>query len=344
MLRRMLSLAIVVALAGTAPAADKAAKPFEVKDLKVRLSGPYTHQNLTVFLLHAPDQDKRDYLTLVEGLDKKLVKLTEQEREQVGELMIENTSNRHLFLQEGDRLQGGKQDRIIITSLVVPPKSGKMKVPSFCIESGRWQLGAAGRVFDNTSNTVQSPQAVRAAAKLTPDKGGQPRVWDEVADKKAKAMTILGAKNTNTSLNEALDSAEVKKVCEAVGKALNDVAGKHADAVGMAVAVNGRIEEVNLYPNHALFVQVYPRLVQAFGIQAALEKDKKPGTVKEADVEAFMKGGKEKAQRFEGIDKDNRIRVRDLEKQFECVTDYKGEAVHRQWINRAALPESRDKK
>jgi hypothetical protein len=342
MLRRMLSLAVVVALVGTVPAADP--KPFEVKDLKVRVSGPYTHQNLTVFLLHAPDQDKRDYLTLVEGLDRKLVKLTEQEREQVGELMIENTSDRHLFLQEGDRLQGGKQDRIIITSLVVPPKSGKMKVPSFCIESGRWQLGASGKEFNNVANVVQSPQPVRAAAKLIPEKGGQGRVWDEVANKKGEAMKILGSKNTNTSLNEALDSAEVKKVTDAVGKALNDLAGKHTDAVGMAVAVNGRIEEVNLYPNHALFVQVYPRLVQSFGLQAAFEKDKKPGTVKEADVEAFMKGDKEKAKRFEGIDKDNRIRVRELEKQYECVTDYKGAAIHRQWINRAALPESRDKK
>jgi len=168
----------LLALAGPshAQAVEKKLRPFDVKELAVRVSGPYVHENLTIFLLHGKDQDDRDYLTLDQGLDRKLVTIGEKEREQVGELQLENKSDRYLFLQEGDRLQGGRQDRIIVTSLVVPPRSGKLTVPTFCIEQSRWQAGDGGTAFRNVRNTILAPQNVRAAAKVTPYRGGQSAV------------------------------------------------------------------------------------------------------------------------------------------------------------------------
>src|SRR5262245_38249334 len=188
---------------------------FDVKDVAVRISGPYAHENLTVFLLHGRDQDDRAYLTLDQGLDKKLVRVSEKESEEVGELQIENLSDSFLFLQEGDRLEGGKQDRIIVTSLVVPSRSGKRTVPTFCVEKSRWEAGTVGKSFRKVGNTILAPQGVRVAAKVTPGRGGQGTVWDCVTRQKEQARRVLGAKNTNSSLNETLDSPQVKKVCQA---------------------------------------------------------------------------------------------------------------------------------
>src|SRR5262245_34739278 len=86
-----------------ASALKPAVTPLKVDGQTYRLSGPYTHNNLTVFLLHSDRQDKRSFLTLDQGLEKKLVKVTEQAQARVNELLIENTSNDYLFLQEGDR-------------------------------------------------------------------------------------------------------------------------------------------------------------------------------------------------------------------------------------------------
>src|SRR5262245_16449469 len=119
------------ALFAAGQAEKKDAAPFTVADLKVSLSAPFVHEHLTVLLILARDHDKREFLTLDRGLDQKLVAVTEMEREQVSALLIENKSDQPLFLQEGDRIQGGKQDRIIVTSLVIPPKSGKMPLPTF---------------------------------------------------------------------------------------------------------------------------------------------------------------------------------------------------------------------
>ena len=187
-------VALFAALRPAAAAEKKKPDPFQVKGLDVRVSGPYAHGNLAVFLLHGKDQDTHDYLTLDQGLKAKTVEVSEKKQERVGELQIENKSDRYLFLQEGDRLQGGKQDRIIVTSLVVPPKSGKMTVPAFCVEQSRWRAGAAGGKFGNVSNTVLAPQAVRAASKLTPGGGGQGAVWREVGKDKGKAARVLMAR------------------------------------------------------------------------------------------------------------------------------------------------------
>ena len=332
-------LTLVCVAAVTAVAPDRPAD-FKVDALKVRFSGPYTHDNLTVFLLHGKDQDDRDYLTLDQGLSTKQVVVSEKMQERVNELQIENKSDRYLFLQEGDRLQGGKQDRIIVTSLIVPPKSGAMPVPAFCIEQSRWRAGASGKQFDNVQNAILATQGVRAAAKVTPMRGGQGAVWWEVQRQKRAAMMKLGSKNTNSSFNETLDSPQVKKICDACARALNGLADKHADVLGVAVAINGKVAEVNVYPNHKLFVRLYPRLLQSFAVQAALEKDrtKKVPALAVADVEKFMAAGKEKAKRLESINKDNALRVRDLKDQVECITAYKGQVIHRQWLPRAAIP------
>jgi len=344
---KLLSVCLaLLALAGLplAQAGEKKPEPFDVKDVAVRISGPYAHENLTIFLLRGKDQDDRNYLTLDQGLDKKLVAIGEKKQAEVGELQIENKSNRYLFLQEGDRLQGGQQDRIIVTSLVVPPRSGKRPVPSFCIEQARWQGGVA---FSSTSNKALADKGVRAAAKVTAGRGGQRAVWERVAQQKAVANIRLGSANTTSSLNEALDSPQVKKVCEACAKALNGLVEKHKDAIGVAIAVNGNIEEVDIYPNHRLLARLYPRLVQSYAVQAALEKKdkKKPAALAADDVQKFMGGGKEKARRFERIDTDNRLRVRELTgRVVECVTAYKGEPVHRQWLDNYVLEAPEGKK
>jgi hypothetical protein len=103
------------------------------------LTGPYTHDNLTLWLIHGPDKLKgRNFLTLQEALDKKIVVL--HETGDVNELSIENVSaDREVYVQSGDIVKGGKQDRTISMDFIVPPRSGKMPVASFCVEHGRWR-------------------------------------------------------------------------------------------------------------------------------------------------------------------------------------------------------------
>ena len=105
-----------------------------------KISGPITRSNLSVFLLHGKDTlpNGSKLLTLEEALDQK--KLIVHETSDVNELAIENVStDTDVFVQSGDIVKGGRQDRVIACDMIVPPKSGKLPIGSFCCESGRWQ-------------------------------------------------------------------------------------------------------------------------------------------------------------------------------------------------------------
>ncbi len=296
---------------------------------ELHVSGPYVHRNVAVYLVHSETQEDGDFITLDEGLTNGTVKVTEQEQERVSELRIDNQSDYPLFLQEGDRVQGGKQDRTIIASMVVPSKSGPIPLPTMCIEQSRWVTGERGAAFASTSNVALAPQNVRHAAKVNKD---QSKVWANVGKNKLAARESLGVASVNSSLNETFDSPEVRKLSDDCAAALKGVLEEHPDAVGVAIAINGKIEEVNIYPNHKLLAKLYPRLLQSYAFQAAVEKDKsKEAKAVDSDaVVSFMKESREKETRTDKLDTRNLLLIREGKESVECRTQYQGKAVHAQ--------------
>jgi hypothetical protein len=309
----------------------------KVGKLTWQVTGPYVHQKLTVFLLHAASKDRRDYLTLDEGLGKGLVQVTEQAQEQVGQLQIDNRSDRPLFLQEGDRLQGGKQDRTITTSLVVPPRSGPQPLPTCCIEQNRWTEGSKGKAFAAPQNQALAPKEVRFAAKTAPAPQAQSAVWESVRKNKGDAQAALSAPNTDSSLNETMDSPQVKKISDGYTRALGGILGGHPGAVGVVIAMRGNIEEVNIYANPMLLTKLYPRLLRSYAFQAALDKDtaRVVQPVSAAQVQKFLADGKERFMYAQPVDAHNRLQVRDLGNKVHCLTSYDGKVVHAQWLSRS---------
>jgi len=320
---------------GTDPQASATAD-VKVDGSVFHLRGPLTHENLTVFLLCSDQQDARDFLTLEEGLKEGVVKITEQEQERVGALQIENNSARPLFLQEGERLQGGKQDRTILTSLVIPPQSGQMSVPTLCVEKSRWVEGDKGRSFGFTVNPALAPKGVRGSAKI---EGSQSGVWGCVAAQKVSGQSRLMTGNTNSSVNELLDAPQVRELSDKYAQALKgalDDAGEY-QALGVVIVVNGDIEEVNVYPNHALFGKMYPRLIHSYALQATLLKElpsaPKPATAE--TVARFLAAGGEKSKQEKKLDASNLVRIRELEDaRYQCETCYCGKVVHWQMLKK----------
>src|SRR5687767_9162138 len=119
---------LLLSVASLAPAqSTQAAQPPKV-------TGPFTHENLTLYLIHGPDGITGDYLTLEEAMrDKKVVV---RETGNVSELAVENISNSPVYIQSGDIVKGGKQDRTLANDLVLAPKSKKVPIASFCVEHG----------------------------------------------------------------------------------------------------------------------------------------------------------------------------------------------------------------
>src|SRR5438876_6182640 len=154
-----------------------------------RLEGPFTQGNLTVFLVHGKDKIKgQTFLTLEEALFQK--KVIVRETREVNQLTIENVSGEEVYVQSGDIVKGGQQDRMLVVDLILPPHSSKIPIAAFCVENGRWsQRGSeAVTVFTSSSNSVASRE-VKLAAKA---KSSQGEVWRGGAAAQDKLSANVG--------------------------------------------------------------------------------------------------------------------------------------------------------
>ncbi len=153
-----------------------------VSDYKI--SAPFSHQNLTIFLIHGKDQtDKKNILTLEEAMENK--EFVVYETDDVNELAVENLSKvNDVFIQSGDIVKGGQQDRLLAVSIIIPANSGKIMIDAFCVESGRWEKrGGEDKGKFSSSNERIVSKDLKIAANIS---RSQSEVWNEVSNTQDK--------------------------------------------------------------------------------------------------------------------------------------------------------------
>ncbi|MDX2030607.1 MAG: DUF6569 family protein, partial [Blastocatellia bacterium] len=129
-----------------------------------RISEPKVHENLAVYLVHGPSAPGPVPLTLQEAIVAG--KVIVNETGNVNELTIENAGANEIFIQAGDIVKGGKQDRVLTVSMVLQPNSGKVPIASFCVEQGRWTNRGKEDVsrFNSANEAMPSRSALLAMA------------------------------------------------------------------------------------------------------------------------------------------------------------------------------------
>jgi hypothetical protein len=284
-----------------------------------RISGPHVHKNLAVYLIHGANATDQVPLTLAEALAKGKVQMTETGA--VNELRVENTGDDAVFIQAGDIVKGGRQDRVLVVSLLLPPRSGALPISSFCVEPGRWSArgGEDPTRFASALQSMPSRKALLVmASPPAADSAGPPaakpgqaaeqrqersrddtairqrQVWDSVAKTQSNLAAGLGAPvkaaQSETSLQLSLEHASLKQAQALYLAALEDAALKDGDVIGYVVAINGRPVSANLYPSNGLFRKVWARQLAAAVTEAIGDP---PGAAAPApppigDVEGFL--------------------------------------------------------
>jgi hypothetical protein len=240
-----------------------------------RLSGPYAHANLTVFLVHGPvTLEDRPYLTLQEALEQQ--KVVVHETGSVGELAIENRSDQEVYVQSGDIVKGGRQDRTFPYDFVAPPHSGRLPIASFCVEQGRWSPRGkeSGYLFGSSSSSLPSKE-LRSAA-LSPRRS-QGEVWQKVRLAQERLSAKLGesvrSEASESSLQLSLESPRLREAVAPYLHALADAPDGKEDVIGCAVAVNGRLTSADVYASGALFRKLWPKLLEGAALEAFAEHD-----------------------------------------------------------------------
>ena len=222
----------------------------------VRVGERRAHGGLTVFWLHAVVRAAPFAIrTLDEARTRGDLIVTERDQATVSGLVIDNRGAVHVLLLAGEILQGGKQNRIVIEDVLVPPRSGPLTLPVYCVEQGRW--AGAGKQF-TTRETLAAPQL---RARML-ERSDQREVWAEV-DRYAKRAAAPSATGSYQAIPDKPEvQAHQKDVEVTIGATIPS--GAHGAAVFVADTFAG----LDLFQDGSLFAREWPKLLRAGTIEA----------------------------------------------------------------------------
>lgn len=268
-LRQAASAAAVSLLAATCWAG---AAPNPAGGPEPRLSGPYVYENLDVYLIHGADtQGTRKLVPLARALAEK--KVVVRETSNVNELSVENVSDEEVFLQAGEIVKGGKQDRVLGSDLILPRRSGRVPISSHCVEHGRWQKRGAEAADHFASSQAHASDK---QLKLANYRGSQAEVWANVDKVQKQLASRLGgdvrSSESASSLQLTLENERVRKSVDGYVRALSGLLKAHPDAIGYVFAIDGQLNSGEAYGSRALFQELWPKLLHASAVEAIAQR------------------------------------------------------------------------
>ena len=290
----VVALAALVHLSGTAWAFD------------YRIADPIVFDNLAVYFIHGGASAGPSPVVLEQAAASRDVKIYGATG-----AMIENVSNQSVFIQLGDLLKGGLQDQVVGTSILVPPRSDRVPIDTFCVDPFRStpRDGESPDGFLATSALFPSRSAklsmVAGARRLNPVRDiRQLAIWWSVDRVRAQLSGALNeplepprpvywSTNQNsllagresqwtTSLPLALENLGLAQAQKPYINALNsendagDAIRANQDIIGAAFIINGKLDGADIYHSHSLFLQIWPKLLRAYATAAIAARDSIP--------------------------------------------------------------------
>src|SRR5947207_11268711 len=199
----------------------------------------------------------------------------------VNQLVLINRSKLTLLLLAGERVSGGKRDRVCGKDRIVPVGAPPLPLDVFCVEHGRW-TGAAQFA---AANTIVHP-SVREKAAVDQK---QAEVWDAVrSGTTAKAAPSaprpqISSQNLQAAIagNGRTEAYEKIYVSQAVGVSIDDFVNeaqrrfaqatsglKNERVVGVVVAYGGEVAWSDIFASGDLFDHYWRKLLRSYAVEA----------------------------------------------------------------------------
>lgn len=277
---------------------------------------------MQVFGLRWPVHSGLSYRTLDEALADGQLEVTEvTDGGSVPALKVTNKSEFMAFLMAGEQLKGGKQNRVLNASIMVPAK-GELPIPVSCVERGRWayrsaQFGSSGSSSHSRLRRMMHLHATESYRQEGVPSSKQGEVWQEVDRKLAETHSSSGT----CLLQQAYEDTEV---------ALRDTVEQLSlpeGASGAVFVLAGRIVGFDLFDKPQTLAKLWPKLVRAYALDAYTEPDSgKSLTVAEVAHWLTSAGqAREEVFKSPGVGKD--VRLESTELVGACLL-VEGQPVH----------------
>lgn len=225
---------------------------------KINLLGVQSNGDITIAQVKYKTKVIPDIISLHKAFELGNVIVKELPREQVNSIVLENTSEKYIFILDGDILKGAKQNRVVNTSVLVAPKS-IIILPVSCVEEGRWRFNSdnfrpsdvvAHKSIRYDKLKTISESRVRNDTSFSAD---QSSVWNKV-------MMCSDELSIESPTGSHSDSFEHFK------DEFDDLAKKfsrHSNANGLFVFVGGKLSSCEIFNNSVLLEDYFSKIIKS---------------------------------------------------------------------------------
>lgn len=201
----------------------QAGAQFSYRHLEVLYDSAWTYKRLQLIPIRfkagfGQNVEGSSYITLSEAMQQGKAVVKELNRKVGADkryLSITNRSKATIVVQSGELINGGKQDRVVGQTVLIPPRRKKDMLPVYCVEKKRWDDKPKPFFYGGSSETN--------LRRMVDVRRSQPQVWQEIdrqfeaRQQASNTWSYLQLHNDSTRGNQDYVAFFTQKMAESKG-------------------------------------------------------------------------------------------------------------------------------
>ena len=229
----------------------------------LRLGEPLSEQALALLPVYTDTQPTAPrYRTLEQAIAAGEVAITEALQATVPTLQVHNRGDLPVLILDGEEVVGGRQNRVVNTTLLVPSKA-IFPLPVSCVEHGRWHevrpVFDAGETAYPRLRSQKIQQVAASYAMHGTPMADQSAVWGEIADGHRR----VGSRSATGAMRDAYAKRAVD-----LARAEERLACPEDGPVGVVAVVGGRAVCADIFDSGDTLRTYWTRLVRSYALEA----------------------------------------------------------------------------
>lgn len=231
----------------------------------VELGSPVSQKGLTVFPLLSHASVSLDYIGLSQALAEGTLSVSELDKNpSVSRLLVDNRGPLPVLMLDGEELEGGKQNRVMNTTILFPAETTG-PVPVSCTEQGRWSnqahpVSSETIVMNHRGRCRKSVSVSENLNTVNSYASDQQAVWEEVEC----LHQDVGTHSHTGAMRDAF------RVHEDLLGRLTETATCCEGQMGLLVLLNGHPLGLDMISNPKVYRHYHQKLLFSYAT-AALE-------------------------------------------------------------------------
>ena len=190
-------------------------------------------------------------------------------------LEMRNMSKEAIIIQSGEIIVGGKQDRIVGQTMIIPPDKQRYYVNVYCVEKNRWDRRAKPFAYYGSAD-----MAVRKATDINRK---QHLIWEAVDNE----LKLSGKNSPTSAYREVHNQKKFLDEDSLYVKFFKDkLAATDSSFAGFIAITGNQIIGTDLYSTKEMAMEAFENTLRSYSATAIVVGD--PPEVKKEEVVKFM--------------------------------------------------------